>query len=113
MPQKFRKSRKNKSHNRKNHSQNVCIFIVENPNTWQPSSFYDASTNLIWVNSYELFVKAYTQNTPIIDTLNQTNKYAIHKDVYHAFSFIYNSKKWKNIKQMKKRYTRKLGNYKT
>jgi hypothetical protein len=117
MPQKFRNSKKKKNHTHKKTDRLVKkLFIVENPNTWTPSSFYDASTNLIWVQSYDLFTKLYTDTrdtrsmtNPNPNTNpNQNTKYAIHKDIYKAFSYMYTSKKREKHNKTKKYKKTKL-----
>ena len=65
--------------------------------SWTPSSFYDASTTLIWVNSYKTFVNIYERKIKA----PEGKKYAIHKDVYKSFLYMY-----KNTGRNSK-YTRK------
>lgn len=67
------------------------ILIIENDTSWSPPSFYDASTNLIWIQTYKLFTDVYSGLLPL--NLKKGTKYAIHKDVYHAFLFQYREKK--------------------
>lgn len=74
------------------------ILLIENEASWSPPSFYDASTNLIWIQSYKLFTDVYSGLLPL--TLKKGTKYAIHKDVYHAFLFQYREKE-KRKKQEK------------
>lgn len=70
--------------------------------SWTPSRFYDDKTELVWVNTYDLFVKLY-ENTQRIE---KGIKYAIHKDVYRAFRHMYREKQSKKSN----RKTRKIKN---
>ena len=72
-------------------------FIIVKNETWQPSSFYDSQTQLIWVMEYKLFRNVCANKS----TPPEGYKYAIHKDVYAAFLH-----KYKNGKSIRK--TRKL-----
>ena len=66
--------------------------------SWTPSKVYDENTSLIWVNNYKLFVKIYENKK----TVNDDIKYAIHKDVYQAFRYMYKQKKMGNNKKTRK-----------
>lgn len=76
------------------------ILLIENGTSWSPPSFYDTSTNLIWIQSYKLFTEVYSGL--LLLTLKKGTKYAIHKDVYNAFLFQYREKE-KREKQEKGR----------
>ena len=56
--------------------------------SWTPSRFYDDKTELVWVNTFSLFIKLY-ENKLVVE---QGVKYAIHKDVYQAFRCMYREK---------------------
>ena len=71
-------------------------------NSWAPSTFYDSSTSLIWVISYETFVKVHEKKIKP----PEGKKYAIHEDIYKAFLFMYKNKKNKE-RSHKKRKTRR------
>ena len=68
-------------------------------NSWTPSSFYDSSTSLIWVVSYDTFVKVHEKKI----RAPQGKKYAMHEDVYKAFLFMYKNKKTTAKKKRKTR----------
>lgn len=69
------------------------LFLIKST-SWKPSSFYNQTTQLIWVLEYKLFKKIYTnQMEP-----KQGYRYAIHKDVYNAFLC-----KFKHAKKTRKR----------
>jgi len=69
--------------------------------SWTPSSFYDASTSLIWVISYDTFVKVYERKIKA----PEGKKYAIHKDVYKSFLYMYKntSRHSKHTRKRRKR----------
>lgn len=62
------------------------LFLSE---SWIPSTFYDDKTQLIWVNTFDLFTKIYEKK--VKSTVMY--KYAIHKDVYRAFVCMYKNKR--------------------
>ena len=71
--------------------------------SWSPSSYYDSSTSLIWINSYELFMKVYERKIKA----PSDKKYAIHKDVYKAFLYMYKNKDRSSKNTRKTRRKRK------
>lgn len=60
-------------------------FYIVKKNTWQPSTFYDENTQLVWVMDFSLFKKIYSGKMP----KNKGIQYTIHNDVYQAFLYKY------------------------
>lgn len=71
--------------------------------SWTPSTFYDASTSLIWVISYETFVKVHEKKIKA----PEGKKYAIHEDIYTAFLFMYKNKERASKRRKTRRRRRK------
>lgn len=72
-------------------------FYIVSSNTWQPSTFYDSETKLVWVMSYALFKNIYLGKIANKDGV----KYAIHKDVYNAFYFKYKNSQLNKTRKYK------------